>query len=143
MNISKTQPSCSPFLKTSFENWTTWLQKQAHFRDRIQRDLTGMIGTGLGVLNRIDSETLMNKLAPATSDLAKIRQPLQSSLLALGANQRQVLKVLPNLKEVEDQDHKLIVKALSMAQDNVSLALSCIQAQLWMQSTVFSYKRRK
>ena len=44
--------------------------------------------------------------------------------------------MLSNLKEAEDQDHKLIMKALGVAQDNVSLALSSIQAQLWMQSTV-------
>lgn len=68
--------------------------------------------------------------------MAKIREPLQSSLLALGADQWQVSKVLSDLKEAEVHDHKLIVKALNMAQYNVSLAFSCIQAQLWMQSTV-------
>lgn len=31
--------------------------------------------------------------------------------------------------------HKLIIDALSMVQDNVSLALSCMQAQLWLQAT--------
>lgn len=46
------------------------------------------------------------------------------------------MKVLPNLKEAENEDHKLILEAFSMPQDNVSLALSCMQAQLGMQSTV-------
>ena len=43
--------------------------------------------------------------------------------------------MLPRWEKAEDQDHKLITDALSMVQDNVSFALSCIQAQLWMQAT--------
>lgn len=83
-NISTVQRACSPFLRSPFERCTKWLQKQVHFRDRLRRDLTGILGTGLGVLNGIDSEILMNKLAAATSDLIQLKQPLQSSLLALG-----------------------------------------------------------
>ena len=135
-NISEIQPACSSFLKTSFEGWALWLQKRIHFRGRMQRDLTGILGTGLGVLNGIDSEILMNKLTTATSDLRKLDQPLRSSLLALGASQWQISKVLPKWEKAADQDHELIIKALYMAQDNVSLALSCTQAQLRMQSTV-------
>ncbi|RMC21231.1 hypothetical protein DUI87_02089 [Hirundo rustica rustica] len=135
-NISEIQPACSSFLRTSSEGWTTWLQKQVHFRGRMRRDLTGILGTGLGVLNGIDSEILMNKLATATNDLVKLRQPLQSSLLALGTSQWEISKILPKWKEAEDQDHKLIINALNIAQNNVSLALSCIQAQLWIQSIV-------
>lgn len=101
----------------------------------MKRDLTGMLGTGLGVLNGIDSEILMNKLAAATSDLTKLKQPLQSSLLALGNSQWQISEILPDLAKTSDQDHRLILNTLGVAQDNVSLALSCIQAQLWMQST--------
>lgn len=77
----------------------------------------------------------MNKLATATSDLSKLKWLLQSSLLALGSSQWQVSKVLPKWEKARDQDHKLIVEALCMVQDNVSLAFSCIQAQLWMQAT--------
>ncbi|RMC10979.1 hypothetical protein DUI87_12171 [Hirundo rustica rustica] len=135
-NISEIQPACSSFLRTSFEGWTTWLQKQVHFRGRMRRDLTGILGTGLGVLNGIDSEILMNKLATATNDLVKLRQPLQSSLLALGTSQWEISTILPKWKEAEDQDHKLIISALNIAQNNVLLALSCIQAQLWIQSIV-------
>lgn len=72
-NISEIQPACSPLLKTSFEGWTTWLQKQVPSKGRMRRDLTGVLGTGLGILNGIDSEILMNKLATATSDLTKLR----------------------------------------------------------------------
>ncbi|XP_056371321.1 uncharacterized protein LOC130266010 [Oenanthe melanoleuca] len=123
-NISEIQPACSSFLKPSLEGWTTWLQKQVHFRDRMRRDLTGMFGTGLGVLNGIDSEMLANKLATATNDLTKLGQPLQSSLLALGNSQWQVSKVLPNWAKTENQDHNVIIDALSTVQDNVSLAFS-------------------
>lgn len=45
------------------------------------------------------------------------------------------------MKKVEDQDHGLIIDALAMVQDNVSLAFSCIQIQLWLQSTAASIIR--
>ena len=45
------------------------------------------MGAGLGILNSIDSEVLMNKLATTTADLTKLQQPLQSSLTALGIQQ--------------------------------------------------------
>lgn len=95
INVSEIQPTCSPFLQTSFKGWITWLKKQVPFRGRTRRDLTGLFGTGLGVLNRIDSEILVNKLATVTNDLVKLRQPLQSSLLSLGSEQWQISKVLP------------------------------------------------
>lgn len=69
ISISTVYPACSPFLRSSFKGWTRWLQKQVHFRDRMRRDLTAMAAAGLGVLNGIDSEILMNKLAVATSNL--------------------------------------------------------------------------
>nr|XP_054508822.1 uncharacterized protein LOC129133220 [Agelaius phoeniceus]XP_054508823.1 uncharacterized protein LOC129133220 [Agelaius phoeniceus]XP_054508824.1 uncharacterized protein LOC129133220 [Agelaius phoeniceus]XP_054508825.1 uncharacterized protein LOC129133220 [Agelaius phoeniceus]XP_054508826.1 uncharacterized protein LOC129133220 [Agelaius phoeniceus]XP_054508828.1 uncharacterized protein LOC129133220 [Agelaius phoeniceus]XP_054508829.1 uncharacterized protein LOC129133220 [Agelaius phoeniceu len=77
----------------------------------------------------------MKKLATAAGGLAKLNQPLQSSLLALGTSQWQISKVLPKWEKARDQDHKLIVEVLSTVQDNVSLAFSSIQAQLWMQAT--------
>lgn len=127
-NISGIQTRCSPFLKTSFDGWMAWLQKWKYLRGK--RDVTGILGKGLGVLNRIDSEILMNKLATTTSDLTKLKQPLQSSFLALGTSQWQVSKVLLKMEETRDQDHRVIIDALSTAQNNISLALSCIQAQL-------------
>ncbi|XP_068888050.1 uncharacterized protein [Aphelocoma coerulescens] len=135
INISEIQPACSPLIQTSLEGWTAWLQKQTPLKGRMRRDLSGMLGTGLGVINGIDSEILMNKLATATSDLTKLKQPLQSSLLALGNSQWQVSKILPDLAKISNLDHELILNTLGTAQDNVSLAFSCIQAQLWMQST--------
>lgn len=40
------------------------------------------------------------------------------------------------------KDNKLIVDALGVAQDNVSLTLSCMQDHLWMQSVVASILRQ-
>ncbi|XP_074992061.1 uncharacterized protein LOC142074943 [Calonectris borealis] len=142
-NVSEIQPACSPFLRTSYEGWTTWLRKRtaATFQRRISRDLTGVLGTGLGVLNSIDSEIIMNKLATSAADLTKLRQPLRSSLLALGTHQWLVSKVLPDWERINIGDHKLIIDALGGLQSNISLALSCIQAQLWMQSVTASIIR--
>ncbi|XP_064591958.1 uncharacterized protein LOC135459657 [Zonotrichia leucophrys gambelii] len=140
-NVSDIQPACSPFLQTSFEGWTTWLRKRSSFKTRTPTDVTGVVGTGLGILNSIDSEVLMNKLAATTRDLTKLQQSLRSSLLALGMHQGLLSNILPNWERVNVNDHKLVIDALSATQDNVSLALSCIQAQLWMQSVSASIIR--
>ncbi|XP_075595325.1 uncharacterized protein LOC142599343 [Balearica regulorum gibbericeps] len=140
-NVSDIQPACSPFLKTSYEGWTTWLQKRTLTMKRTQRDLTGVLGTGLGVLNSIDSEVIMNKLAASISDLARLQQPLRSSLLALGTNQWLLSSILPTWERINVRDHELITDALGVIQNNLSLTLSCIQAQLWMQSVAASIIR--
>uniref|UniRef100_A0A8C3V036 Uncharacterized protein n=1 Tax=Catharus ustulatus TaxID=91951 RepID=A0A8C3V036_CATUS len=140
-NVSEVQPTCSSFLQTSFEGWITWLQKRDPSKKRITRDITGVVGTGLGILNSIDLEALMNKLATTTEDLTKLRQPLQSSLTALGTQQWLLSNILPNWEKVDVNDHKLIVDGLGATQSNFSLALSCIQAQLWIQSVAASIIR--
>ncbi|XP_075595288.1 uncharacterized protein LOC142599302 [Balearica regulorum gibbericeps] len=140
-NVSDIQPACSPFLKISYEGWTTWLQKRTLTTKRTRRDLTGVLGTGLGVLNSIDSEVIMNKLAASISDLARLQQPLRSSLLALGTNQWLLSNILPTWERINVRDHELITDALGVIQNNLSLALSCIQAQLWMQSVAASIIR--
>ncbi|RMC09858.1 hypothetical protein DUI87_13645 [Hirundo rustica rustica] len=98
VNASHVRPECAPFLRNSFMDWTTWLQKSMPPNFRNKRDLTGLLGTGLGVLNRIDSEVLLNKLTTIGSDLVKLQQPLQSSLLALGNNHWKLTKILPEWK---------------------------------------------
>ena len=75
-NVLDIQPACSPFLKASYEGWTTWLQKRTLSTRRTRRDLTSVLGTGLGVLNSINLEVIMNKLATLISDLANLQQPL-------------------------------------------------------------------
>jgi len=54
----------------------------------------------------------------------------------LGTNQWLLSDILPQWQRINEKDHQLIVNTLGAAQINVSLALSCTQAQLWIQSTV-------
>lgn len=42
---------------------------------------------------------------------------------------------------MEENDHQLLAKALRATQGSVSLALSCVQAQLWVQSVVAAVTR--
>ncbi|KAK4806569.1 LOW QUALITY PROTEIN: hypothetical protein QYF61_020470 [Mycteria americana] len=102
---------------TSYAGWSAWLHKQALISPkRSKRDGT------------------------VTNDLRALKHPLQS-LSALGANQWLLSHILPQWGEEKEKDHQLIVDALAVTQNNVSLALSCVQAQLWMQSTVAAIKR--
>ncbi|XP_074424622.1 uncharacterized protein LOC141735547 [Larus michahellis] len=135
IKISAIKPTCLPFLSTSYAGWSAWLRERTFATSqRLKRDVTGILGTGLGVLNSIDAEILANKLVTTTTDLDKLRHPLQSSLLALGNHQWLLSNILPQWEETGEKDHQLITDALGTTQNNVSLALSCIQAQLWMQS---------
>ena len=137
INISTIKPTCSPLLGTSYVGWTVWLYRRTLTPPkRTSRDVTGIIGAGLGVLNSIDAEVLVNKLSTTTSDLYRLKHPLRSSVLALGTNQWLSSEILPQWEKMNEKDHQLIIDALREAQINISLALSCIQAQLWMQSMV-------
>ncbi|KAK4806434.1 LOW QUALITY PROTEIN: hypothetical protein QYF61_013927 [Mycteria americana] len=140
-NLSAIKPTSSPFLSTSYAGWSAWLHKPTLISPKQpKRDVTGVLGTGLGVLNSIAAEVLAKKLATVTNDLSALKHPLQSSFSALGANQWLLSDILPQWGEVNEKDHQLIVDALGVTQNNVSFALSCIQAQLWMQSVVAAIK---
>lgn len=102
VNASTIQPECAPFLRTSFMDWTTWLQKCMPYMSRQKKDLTGLLRLGLGVLNTIDSEILMNKLTAFGGNMVKLQQPLQSSLLALGTSQWKFSKILPEWENMEE-----------------------------------------
>lgn len=141
VNASDIRPECAPFLRTSFMDWIAWLQKHVPYTSRQTRDLTGLLGTGLGILNTMDSEVLMNKLAVMGGDMVKLQQPLQSSLLALGTSQWKLSKILPEWENIEEWEHQLIINTLGDASENISLALGCTQAQLWMQSVAASVIR--
>ncbi|XP_075625630.1 LOW QUALITY PROTEIN: uncharacterized protein LOC142604244 [Balearica regulorum gibbericeps] len=134
INIAELKPSCSPFLNTAHTGWLAWVHGRTPTSRRTQRDLTGTLGTGMGILNSIDAEILANKLAAATKDVQGLQHPLRSSLSALGANQWLLSDILPQWKQINENDHEIILETLGTAQGNISLALSCIQAQLWVQS---------
>lgn len=52
----------------------TWTDPCLSWQTRT--DMTGIIGTGLGVLNTVDTEMLINKLSTTKSDLSKLEHPL-------------------------------------------------------------------
>jgi len=88
----------------------------------------------LGVFNSTDAEVLAKKLITTTGDWNRLEHPLRSSLLTLRNHQWLFSNILPQWEETSEKDHRLIANALGAAQSNISLALSCIQAQLGMQS---------
>lgn len=129
IDISAVKPACSPFLSTLYAGWLAWLHRRTLSSPKqIRRGVNGITRTGLGVLSSIDAEVLINKLSTDTSDLHKLEHPLRSSLLALGTNQWLLYDILPRWEKINERDHQLIVNALGIAQNNVSLVLSCIQA---------------
>ncbi|XP_074667130.1 uncharacterized protein LOC141917660 [Strix aluco] len=133
LDMSGVHQKCLPFIKATQEGWREWLKSRTM---RSKRDVTGVLGTGLGVLNSIDSEVIMNKLASATGELVKLKQPLISSLLALGNHEWLTSKLLPDWEKNNIKDHLMIVEGLEMIPKDISWALSCIQAQMWMQIVI-------
>jgi len=79
---------------------------------RRKRDTTGLVETGLGILNSVDSKVLANKLSTITQDLSKIQYPLRLLLLAVGNNQYLVSDVLPQREWLNEKSLRSIVKAL-------------------------------
>lgn len=72
MDISMINPTCSPFLNTSYTGWSAWLcARTLTSLKQPKRDVTAILGTGLEVLNSINAEVLANQLATGTGDLNK------------------------------------------------------------------------
>uniref|UniRef100_A0A8C3RGZ0 Uncharacterized protein n=1 Tax=Cyanoderma ruficeps TaxID=181631 RepID=A0A8C3RGZ0_9PASS len=140
VNISSVRPHCAPFLSTLHTGWLAWLHSRSLQGTRARRDLLatalGGGGAGLGVLNSMNAEVLANKLETVTSGVQGLLKPLNSSLSSLGMGQWLVSEVLPTWEQISEKDHQVLLQALGIEQSNVSLALSCIQAQMWVQSVV-------
>ncbi|XP_059701393.1 uncharacterized protein LOC132326766 [Haemorhous mexicanus] len=140
VNISSVSPHCAPFLSTLHTGWLAWLHSRSLQGTRARRDLlaTALGGgaAGLGVLNSMDAEVLANKLETVTSGVQGLLKPLNSSLSSLGMGQWLVSEVLPTWEQISEKDHQVLLQALGVEQSNISLALSCIQAQMWVQSVV-------
>lgn len=140
VNISSVRPHCTPFLSTLYTGWLAWLHSRSIQGTRARRDLLatalGGGGAGLGVLNSMNVEVLANKLEAVTSGVQGLLSPLNSSLASLGMGQWLVSEVLPTWEKISEKDHQVLLQALGIEQNNVSLALSCIQAQMWVQSVV-------
>lgn len=117
-NISTIQLACLPFLKTSYAGW---LHKRVLTSVRwTRRHVTGILGTGLGVLNGIDSEVIINKLVTINNYLNKLQHPLWPSLLALGTNQWLLTDILPQWERINEKDRQLIIDTLSVVKANIS-----------------------
>ncbi|XP_014812311.1 PREDICTED: uncharacterized protein LOC106896683 isoform X1 [Calidris pugnax] len=103
-DISQIKSECLPFVSQSLKGWKAWLHSRAH-HSRKQRDLTGWFGSGLGVLNSIDQEVIINKLSTVTSDLGRLEVPLRSSLITLAGAKKMlshpdIKMLLKKVKEV-------------------------------------------
>jgi len=56
INVSAIKPICSPFLGTSYAGWYAWLHERTlTSSQQLKRDVTGILGTSLGILNSIDT----------------------------------------------------------------------------------------
>ena len=63
INISAVKPACSPFISMSYTGWLAWLHGQSlTLPNRVKRNVTDILGTGLGVLNSIDMKYLQTNL---------------------------------------------------------------------------------
>ncbi|RMB97205.1 hypothetical protein DUI87_26307 [Hirundo rustica rustica] len=84
---------------TPQSGWTAWLRKWNSFKKRTLRDITDVMGTGLGILNNIDSEVILDKLAATTRDLTKLQQSLVI-VLRFGNTSVVVIKHITKLGKV-------------------------------------------
>ncbi|XP_014815729.1 PREDICTED: uncharacterized protein LOC106898796 [Calidris pugnax] len=131
-DISQIKSECLPFVSQSLKGWKAWLHSRAH-HSRKQRDLTGWFGSGLGVLNSIDQEVIINKLSTVTSDLGRLEVPLRSSLITLAGAKKMlshpdIKMLLKKVKEVSKrtlwqvQHNTLEIKKIITAIENPTAA---------------------
>ncbi|XP_063035606.1 uncharacterized protein LOC134431543 [Melospiza melodia melodia] len=132
-DITYLQKDCQPFIKQSLKGWNAWLATRSHHR-RAQRDLSGWIGTGFGILNTIDQEVLVNKLSTVTSNLGKLKMPLSSSMLTLAETQSLVAKLLTMVANHTEEDFLKFANYTGELSKEIALAIQCPQTQQWVQS---------
>ncbi|KAJ7405423.1 hypothetical protein BTVI_69131 [Pitangus sulphuratus] len=133
VNISTIQKDCQPYIQQSLKGWHAWMMTRSP-RTRTQRDVTRWFGTGLGVLNTIDQEVLVNKLSAVTSDLGKLKVPLRSSLFTLAKTQSLAVKLLTLVANHTAGDFTKIIDYAGIIHKRFALAIQCLQTQQWVQS---------
>lgn len=131
-NISHLQKDCQPYVQQSLKGWNAWLAARSH--NKIQRDVAGWFGTGLGVLNTTDQEVLVHKLSALTPDLGKLKIPLTTSLLTLAETQSLAVKLLPLVATHTAADLTKTADYPGGINKKVALAVQCIQTQQWVQT---------
>lgn len=73
INISEINSKCTTFLSTANAGWLAWLHGRSLKQSRrMPGDATGLLGTGLGILNSIDAEVLGSRITATTDDLRKL-----------------------------------------------------------------------
>ncbi|XP_017695589.1 PREDICTED: uncharacterized protein LOC108510426 isoform X1 [Lepidothrix coronata] len=131
-DITHLQEDCQPFVKQSHKGWNAWLATRSHHK-RTQRDISGWVGTGFGIMNTIDQEVLVNKLSTVTSNLGKLKVPLSSSMLTLAETQSLVVKLMTLVADHTAEDFVKIADYAGDISKEVALAIQCIQTQQWIQ----------
>lgn len=91
------------------------------------------MGISIGIINSANVEVVMNKLAHAAKQLREVKKPITSSISEIGhsiINNAEVMLVWHQMSQLEQL---LMVQDLAKAQNETGFALSCPEAQIWIQ----------
>ncbi|TRZ05670.1 hypothetical protein HGM15179_021437, partial [Zosterops borbonicus] len=107
------------FSKIVDQGWDTWLRKRNPSKKKVARDITGVVGTGLGILNSIDSEDLIEILE-------KIKKNGQKTLVTVHHDVKEIHHVMERMKK--DAEYRFAVQTLKpllcrMHYENVVVAM--------------------
>ncbi|XP_058713322.1 uncharacterized protein LOC131588469 [Poecile atricapillus] len=133
VDVTHLQKDCRPFVQQSLKGWNAWLATRSYHR-RAQRDISGWVGTGFGILNTVDQEVLVNKLSTVTTNLGKLKVPLSSSMLTLAETQSLVVKLLTMVANHTAEDFVKLADYTGELSKDIALAIQCSQTQQWVQS---------
>ncbi|KAL9870446.1 uncharacterized protein GJ701_012253 [Geothlypis trichas] len=139
-DVTHLQKDCRPFVQQSLKGWNAWLATRSYHR-RAQRDISGWVGTGFGILNAVDQEVLVNKLSTVTTNLGKLKVPLSSSMLTLAETQSLVVKLLTMVANHTAEDFVKLADYTGELSKDIALAIQCSQTQQWVQSVAAGIMR--
>lgn len=130
-----------PFVPILVEGWVKWLSDitEAESLFRTRRDtgsILGGIGASLGLMNMANTKVMMNKLSQAARQLQEVKEPITSSLSEIGHQAMVNVEVLPIWHQADQLEQILALKTIEKSQNDMSLALSCAQAQSWVQTII-------
>lgn len=105
------------FCTFAHEAWLHWASTitepwRAHRNKRDTGSPLGGIGTGLGVMNSVNTEIIMNKLSHANKQLREVERPITTSTSDMGHQVATTADLLPVWHQIRQLEGLLVIRAM-------------------------------
>lgn len=135
VSIVSVQEKCRPFVSTMLQGWLMWIPdlnpKGSVVRKRdFAAKILGGIGTGLGIKNAVDAESLVTKIRNIGQDVTGA-----AIIFFIGkivTLEYDITQVMSEWFRAQQGNDRVLLGGLQKLQDDMVCAIACSQAQTWL-----------